>query len=153
MRSRLPAIHGCSSSARGTTVLLPAPGGACSTTEGFDASALVSAGSASAIGNPDFTGAPMKSSIRFVPGNSLAMAGSISWGGSPDPHSFLGWQVELIARRHVKCRVPGIEIANRSIHAKLRRTVWVAHHQRAQPLVALERPPYLGPRQEESLVA
>ena len=53
MIKRLPRAHGSSSSASGTTVLLPAPGGACRTTLRWAASAARRSGSTSSMGSPD----------------------------------------------------------------------------------------------------
>ena len=53
MTSRLPAAQFSPSSASGTTVLLPAPGGASSTAAPCPSSAARSAGSAASTGNPD----------------------------------------------------------------------------------------------------
>src|ERR1041384_917481 len=51
-----PRNHGSSSSAIGTTVLLPAPGGASTTALRWRSNAERSAGKTSSMGRPDFTG-------------------------------------------------------------------------------------------------
>src|SRR5262245_26778540 len=56
--TRWPFIQDSSRIASGTTVLLPAPGGAWRTTERWVPSASCSAGSTSSIGRPDFTTPP-----------------------------------------------------------------------------------------------
>jgi hypothetical protein len=53
MINRLPRAHPSSSNANGTTVLLPAPGGACKTTLRWLANAARNSGNTSSIGNPD----------------------------------------------------------------------------------------------------
>src|SRR6185312_13434100 len=60
MRMRLSAAQGSSSNTSGTTVLLPAPGGAVSTAEVCSCSPRRSCGSASSIGSPEIIrrGAP-----------------------------------------------------------------------------------------------
>src|SRR5580698_9668520 len=55
MRMRFPRAHDSSRSARGTTVLLPAPGGACRTTDEPLASASRSAGSVASMGRPEIS--------------------------------------------------------------------------------------------------
>ena len=52
---RFPCAQGSSSNASGTTLLLPAPGGASSTAEACVFRAASSAGSAASIGSPDLT--------------------------------------------------------------------------------------------------
>src|SRR5215469_962944 len=126
-RSRLPRAQGCAASASGTTVLLPAPGGASSTAPVWAASAALSGVSASSIGSPDFT--------------------------SPDTDTLVRRQEELVARLHVEGRIPGVHVAYHAVDAESRRTVRIAGHLCAQVLLALLLAPYLRPAEEKALIA
>src|SRR4029079_3676604 len=72
---------------------------------------------------------------------------------SPDVHPLLRRKVELVPGLHVERLVPGVEIADDSIHPILLRTVRVAQQLVAQGALARFPLPGLRISDQEALVA
>src|SRR6202041_3521195 len=71
---------------------------------------------------------------------------------SPDMHSLVGRQVQLVAGLDAEGGVPGIYVAHDSVDAGFARAVGIGHHLIAHGFVAVERPPDLCPAEKEALV-
>src|SRR4051812_9797771 len=73
-------------------------------------------------------------------------------GSSPDSRSVLGLQ-KVLSARDAECRIPGVDIPQRSDDAKRRRRVRISCELISRRVVALLHTPRLSIGQEETLVA
>src|SRR5437588_10243471 len=91
--------------------------------------------------------------------SEVARFGCVTWGASfrrrrrglaarspltassPDRHAILRLDVQLVARLHIECLVPRVDVRQRSIHAEIRRAVHVRHDKLPQGAFAILRAP------------
>src|SRR5262245_39581110 len=72
---------------------------------------------------------------------------------SPNRYPVSGFDIQLVARLNVECRIPGINVGQRPVHPEVSRAVDIRHHLLAQCAIAIFGAPHLGPRDEEALIA